>query len=173
MGWRVAQAYDDDRKAALRALPIRKRYAWRRIGLLAAVAAVLAFALAPERRLACAGPWLSERSPDGAWTLSVCRRPTSFAMPGGSSDAPGWIVLRDSAGAIRGVVHLDMMQLLAESGPVGGTVWKPGEVSLSGLATMDLDAASGPVGRWLGDRLWRVRALLGIVPSDEMSRQWR
>ena len=156
-------------KGGARALPIRKRYAWRRIGLLAAVAAVSAFSFAPEGRLACADPWLSQRGPDGAWTLTVCRRPMFFAIPGGSSDAPGWIVLRDAAGGIRGVVHLDMMQLLAESGPAGGTVWKPGEVTLSGLATLPLDEAWGPVTRWLGERIWRVRALLGLVRSDEAS----
>lgn len=171
MGWRVAQAYEDDRRAALRALPLRRRYAWRRIGLLVAAALVAAFAFVPERRLACAQEetWLSERSPDGAWTLAVCRRPMFFAMPGGSSDAPGWIVLRDATGAIRGVVHLDMMHLLAESGQAGGTIWRPSEVVLSGLATIPLREATGPVGRFLADRVWRVRALLGIVPSDEMS----
>lgn len=173
MGWRVAQAYDDDRRAARKARPFRERYAWRRIGGVVLAAAVAGFLFAPERYLACREAWLSERSPDGAWTLSVCRRPMLFAMPGGGSDASGWIVLRDAAGAIRGVVHLDWMQSLADTGPAGGTVWKPGKVVLSGLATMDLDAATGPVGRWLGDRLWRVRAFLGIVPSDEMSRQWR
>lgn len=171
MGWRVAQAYEDDRRAERGAGPFLRRYAWWRIAGLVLTVAIGAFLLAPERHLACKEAWLSERSPDGAWTLTVCRRPMLFAMPGGSSDAPGWIVLRDAEGAIRGVVHLGMMQMLSETGSAGGTVWTPGDVTLSRLATLPLDAASGPATRWLGDRLWRVRALLGLVPSDEISSQ--
>lgn len=95
-----------------------------------------------------------------------------FAMPGSSSDAPGWIVLRDAEGAIRGVVHLDMMQLLAETGPAGGIRWEPQRVVLSGLAEMSLVPAAGSGSRWLADRLWRLRAFTGLVPSDIISGQW-
>ncbi|MEH3147711.1 MAG: hypothetical protein PGN34_20740 [Methylobacterium frigidaeris] len=134
------------------------------------VAAVLALALAPEGRLACGESWLDAASPDRAWTLRVCRRPMPFAMPGGGSDAPGWIVLRDSEAAIRGVVHLDMMQLLDDVRD--DPAWEPGRVVLPGLAEMPLAPAAGPVSRWFADRLWRLRALTGLVPSDEMSAQW-
>lgn len=130
----------------------------------------LALALVPEGRLSCREPSLDAASPDRAWTLTVCRRPMLFAMPGGASDAPGWIVLRDSRSAIRGVVHLDMMQLLGEAG--GDPIWEDGRIALPGLAEMPLAPAAGPVSRWLGDRLWRLRALAGLVPSDAMSAQW-
>lgn len=133
------------------------------------VLAGAAFLLAPEGRLACAEPWFTERSPDTTWTLTVCRRPMLFAMPGGGSDAPGWIVLRDALGRIRGVVHLEMMQLLAETGPAGGVHWQPNEVVLPPLARLPLDPAAGPAGGWIEDRVWRWRALLGLVPSDETS----
>lgn len=134
------------------------------------VLAGLALCLAPEGRLACAEPWLDAASPDRAWTLRVCRRPMLFGMPGGSSDAPGWIVLRDAGGAIRGVVHLDMMQLLGEA--YGDPAWESGQFVLPGLATLPLAPAAGPVSRWLADRLWRLRALTGLVPSDAISAQW-
>ena len=154
-------------------MPRKPRRPAARVGVVSVivpVAGVLAFCLAPERRLACGDPWLDAASPDRAWTLTVCRRPMLFAMPGGSGDAPGWIVLRDCAGAIRGVVHLDMMQLLAEAS--GDPRWESGRVEIPGLAEMPLVPALGPVSRWLGDRLWRVRALIGLVPSDAISGQW-
>ncbi|GJE55216.1 hypothetical protein EKPJFOCH_1705 [Methylobacterium thuringiense] len=150
--------------------PSRRRRV-RAVLLALPVVALLSFLLAPERHLACDETWLKERSPDHAWTLTVCRRPMMFAMPGGGSDAPGWIVLRDADDAIRGVVHLEMMQLLAEAGPAGGTRWQPDRVMLSGLAEMPLVPATSPVSRWFADRLWRVRASAGLVPSDLMSAQ--
>lgn len=72
--------------------------------------AALAFASLPEGRLGCVEPIKRETSPDAAWTVTLCRRPMWFAMPGGSSDAPGWIVLRDAQDGIRGVVDLGMIQ---------------------------------------------------------------
>ncbi|MGI4799101.1 MAG: hypothetical protein ACRYG8_34700, partial [Janthinobacterium lividum] len=66
----------------------------------------LGFASLPEGRLGCVEPIERETSPDAAWTLTLCRRPLWFAMPGGGSDAPGWIVLRDAQNGIRGVVDL-------------------------------------------------------------------
>lgn len=44
MGWRVAHHYDEDARDRRRALPLRERYAWRRIGTLALVA-IAVFAL--------------------------------------------------------------------------------------------------------------------------------
>jgi hypothetical protein len=130
---------------------------------------MLVFASAPERRLACEDTWLREQSPDRAWTLTVCRRPMFFAMPGGSSDAPGWIVLRDANGALRGVVHLGMMQFLYELAQDGGVRWEPERVVVSGLTEITLVPAADPISRWLVDRVWRLRALVGLVPSDILS----
>lgn len=147
----------------------------RRIGRLRGLAvglvvlAGLALGLAPEGRLACAEPWLDAASPTRAWTLRICRRPMLFGMPGGSSDAPGWIVLRDAHGAIRGVVHLDMMQLLHDVR--GDPRWEGDRVVLPDLAEMRLISAPDPVARWLADRIWRLRALAGLVPSDAITAQ--
>ena len=124
--------------------------------------AVLAVLLAPEGRLRCDEPWLRETSPNGAWTLELCRVPMLFAMPGGGSDAPGWLVLRDAEGAIRGVTWLDMVQLYGGSGPVE---WRGGRVSVPLVAELPLVRASGPLSRWWGDRVWRLRALLGVVAT--------
>lgn len=130
---------------------------------------VLGFVLLPEGRLGCDDPMEHETSPDLAWTLSLCRRPMLFAMPGGSSDAPGWIVLRDSSDAIRGVVDLGMVQ---EWWSVPGVKpeWKPGRVVVMMAAELPLTPASGPVTRWLQARVWRWRALLGLVPTSDMFR---
>ena len=151
---------------------VRRGVARRRLGLAAGTlltVSVLAVALVSEGRLRCADPWVDARSPDRTWTLTVCRRPMLFAMPGGSGDAPGWIVLRDADGAIRGVAHLEMMQLLGETGAVADLRWDADRVVLPFLAGMPLVPASGAVARWLGDRVWRLRAWSGLVPADAMS----
>ena len=110
-----------------------------------------------------------EASPDGAWELTLCRRPMWFAMPGGSGDAPGWIVLRDDRGGIRGIVDLSMVQLYgAASGQ--DTLWEPDRVVLMLVAEFALAPAAGPVDRWMDERIWRWRALLGLVPTDDMFR---
>ncbi len=126
----------------------------------------LALLLAPEGRLACAEPYVSERSPDGAWTLTLCRRPMWFAMPGGASDAPGWLVLRDRTGAIRGVTELSMVQ---SYGAVAGgeTTWMPDRVERLMVTEMPLPRTTDPMRVWLEDRLWRLRALFGLVASDD------
>ena len=54
----------------------------------------------------------------------------------------------------------------------GDPRWEGGRVVVPGLAEMPLVPASGPFSRWFADRLWRLRALTGLVPSDEMSAQW-
>lgn len=141
---------------------------WRLAGG-SVVLAGLALGLAPEGRLACAEPWLDAESPTRAWTLRICRRPMLFGMPGGSSDAAGWIVLRDAHGAIRGVVHLDMMQLLYDVR--GDPRWEGDRVVLPDLVEVRLIPALGPVARWLADRVWRLRALGGLVSSDAITAQ--
>lgn len=122
---------------------------------------VLALLLAPEGRLACREPGARETSPDGAWTLTLCQRPMLFSVPGGGSDAPGWIVLRDRTGAIRGVQDLAMVQMYS-----GDTTWAPDRVARSLVTEMPLRPAANPFRRWLDDRVWRLRALLGLVATD-------
>lgn len=134
-----------------------------------ATLAGLAVLLWREGRLACGEPRLDTTSPNRAWTLRVCRRPTLLAMPGGSSDARGRIMLRESEAAIHGIVHRDMMQLLGKA--YGDPVWERGEVVLPGLASLPLAHADGPVSRWFADRVWHLRALTGLVPSDAISAQ--
>lgn len=134
--------------------------------LLLPILAGLAIPLAPEGRLRCHEPWIRETSPDEAWTLELCRVPMVFAMPGASGDAPGWIVLRDSAGAIRGVSWLSMVQSYGAARGVP-TDWSRGRVEVPLVAELPLVPASGPVTRWWDDRLWRLRALLGLVTTDD------
>lgn len=141
---------------------------WRR-GLLLLPALLLVAALLPEGRLGCAEPELREWSPDGAWSLTLCRRPTWFAMPGGSGDAPGWIVLRDAQDGIRGVVDLSMVQAYG-SATGASTQWEPDRVRVQLVAELPLVPASGPVARWMDAQVWRWRALLGLVPTDDMFR---
>lgn len=129
----------------------------------------LGFALLPEGRLGCADPMERETSPDAAWTLTLCRRPMWFAVPGASGDAPGWIVLRDVHGGVRGVVDLGMVQSYRAAEGMK-TMWEPGWVRVPLAAELPLDAASGPVARWVGGRLWRWRTLLGLVPTDDQFR---
>lgn len=129
----------------------------------------IVFALLPEGRLGCSDPVEREASPDAAWTLTLCRRPMWFAMPGGRSDSPGWVVLRDLHGAIRGVVDLSMIQSYRATSATG-PVWEPGWVRVPLAAELPLTAASGPVARWMEGRIWRWRALLGLVPTDDMFR---
>lgn len=129
----------------------------------------LGFASLPEGRLGCVEPIERETSPDAAWTLTLCRRPLWFAMPGGGSDAPGWIVLRDAQNGIRGVVDLGMIQnYRATAG--AETVWAPDRVEVFLVADLPLSPAAGPVTRWLDGQLWRWRSLLGFVPTDDQFR---
>lgn len=129
------------------------------------VGAPLVVLLAPEGRLACREPYLTEAQPDGGWDLTICGRPRLFAMPGGGSDAPGWIVLRDDHGAVRGVSSLAMLQLY---GTVGGqTEWTTRSVSRSMVFDLPLDPARGRIERWWDERIWRLRALANLTPSDE------
>ncbi|WP_427026269.1 hypothetical protein ACP4J4_19255 (plasmid) [Aureimonas ureilytica] len=137
----------------------------RKVGLTAAVGVVLAFALAPEGRLGCDDPYLTQARPGGGWSVTVCGRPRFFAMPGGGSDAPGWIVLRDEHGAIRGVSALAMLQIYGMMG--GETEWTAQSVSRRMVFDLPLDPAQGRFERWVRERVWRLRALAGLTPTDE------
>jgi hypothetical protein len=136
---------------------------WR-MWLLALAAAVPVLVALPQGRLACAQPVAQETSPNGHWTLTLCSRQRLFAMPGSGSDAPGWIVLRDREGAIRGVSALVMIQLWGGAGMP--THWEADQVSRPLVFRFALDEARNPVHRWLEDRLWRIRAPLRLTPSD-------
>ena len=137
----------------------------RRLGLAGLVAWVLAVALAPQGRLVCREPYLTERQPGGSWSLTVCGRPLLFAMPGSGSDAPGWIVLRDDHGAVRGVSGLAMLQLYGAMS--GETEWTETRVVRSMVFDLPLDPAEGGFARWWDDRIWRLRTIAGLTPTDE------
>ncbi|WP_421405416.1 hypothetical protein [Agrobacterium fabrum] len=126
---------------------------------------VVFLVLISEAGVACRDPYVTETSPDGRWTLTVCGRARLLAMPGSGSDAPGWIILRDEAFAIRGVASLPMLQLYG--GAVSGNVteWGSGSVGRLLVFDMPLDAASGPIDRWVMNRLWKLRTLFGMVPG--------
>ena len=130
--------------------------------------AVLALVLAPEGRLACTTERMdTETSPDGAWSMTLCRRPIwPMTMPGNSGGAPGWIVLRDREGAIRGVSALDSVQ---QYGIYGfDTEWRTDRVVKLMAVEFPLVPAPNPFRRWLDDRVWRWRALLGLTPTELM-----
>ena len=130
-------------------------------------AALGCLALLPEGRLSCDAPYLTEHSPDERWSLTVCGRNMIFAMPGSGSDAPGWIVLRDKEGAIRGVSSLAMLQLYGSAAPGFDVEWRSSHVVKPMVLDLPLDAATGPLERWWTDRIWRLRALFRFTPSDE------
>ena len=123
-----------------------KRFGSRVLIVLAglSILVMLCLVMASEGSLACDEPWIDKTSPDQRWTLKICRRPTLFAMPGSSSDAPGWIVLRDRDGAIHGVVSLGMMQMLADGAATGGLRWTQDRVIMTGLAEIAMGSASCP-----------------------------
>ncbi len=140
---------------------------WHRIAwALAATAcsAVLVVAFVPEADLACQDG-LQDHSPDGAWTLSLCPRPMWVAMPGQGGDAPGWIVLRDAAGLIRGVSALDMVQTYGASGTP--PIWQPRQVTIPLTVEFALPPPGDRLRAWLDDRVWRLRALAGLTTRSE------
>ena len=136
-----------------------------RLGGAAIVLGVLAIVLVPRGSTGCVDA-SRETSPDGAWTLSLCPRPTWFAMPGQAGDAPAWIVLRDRAGTIRGLSELDMVQNYHVAG--SPTIWGAETVEVPMVANLALPPEHGAIARWLDDRVWRLRALLGLTPTSDM-----
>jgi hypothetical protein len=122
----------------------------------------------PQGFLACAdAPFLRSASRDGAHELTVCRRPVvAPAMPGQGSDGPGWAVLRDSRrGLIEGVVAIDALISIGHP-----PAWEPRRVTLPLVAEFDLAPPASTPLAWLRDRLWRLRAWAGLVPSDSRFR---
>jgi hypothetical protein len=131
---------------------------------LVVVLPALGVIFAPD--LSCDDPYVKEASPDGQFTITVCGRSMWFAMPGSGSDAPAWIVLRDETHSIRGVSNLGMLQLYGGAVSGNETEWKKNRVSRPMVFDLPMKAADGPFDRWLTDRWWRVRALVGAVPND-------
>ena len=78
---------------------------------------------------------------------------------------PAWIVLRDRAGAIRGVSGLDMVQNYAAGGEPAA--WSADKVEIPLTLEMPLPADRGRVVAWLDDRLWRLRALIGWTTTND------
>lgn len=126
---------------------------------------VLAVVLVPEGFLACTDE-LAEHSPDGYWTLNLCRRPMFFGMPGSSGDVPAWIVLRDQSGAIRGVSSLGMIQSYGAASGLP-TEWTQTKVERLLVVEFPLVPAPNAFMRWLDDRFWRLKAWLGLTTSDD------
>jgi hypothetical protein len=137
-------------------------------GLPVVLLAVVVFA--PDGRLACADPYVQETSPDGRWTVTVCGRPMLFAMPGSGSDAPGWIVLRDDTGAMRGVSGLSMLQLYGGAVSGNETEWTATRVNRAMVFDIALKAADSKFARWWDERMWRLSAMIGQVPDDSSQR---
>lgn len=126
---------------------------------------VLVIVLVPEGFLGCKDEF-AERSPEGGWTINLCRRPMFFGMPGSSSDAPAWIVLRDQSGAIRGVSSLGMLQSYGGASGLP-TEWTPTKVERLLVVEFPLVPAPNTFVRWLDDRFWRLKAWLGLTTSDD------
>lgn len=130
----------------MRSKRLLRRYAawshavrWGRVTLLLTpLALVLAVVLTPEGRLACTESEAREASPDGAWTLTLAADRCGSQCRTAPA-TPGWVVLRDRAGAIRGVTGLGMVQMYS-----GETDWRPDRVD---AAPHDRDAIAVDAGR--------------------------
>ena len=88
-----------------------------------------------------------------------------IAMPGHGGDTPGWIVLRDTAGFIRGVSALDMVQNYGASGTP--PIWDRRQVTIPLTVELPLPPARSRLTAWLEDRAWRFRALTGLTTRSE------
>lgn len=138
------------------------------LGVVATVPLAMAALLAviPQGSLACAAPFMRSVSPDGSHELTVCRRPHHGALPGQGSDGPGWAVLRDRAGYIGGAVSV---RSLVEIGHP--PEWEAGLARIPLVAEIALFPEDVPgFLRAIEDRVRRLRAHLGLVPSSEAFR---
>lgn len=124
---------------------------------------LLAISIAiPEGSLKC-DDQSPDVSPDGEWSISVCRRPMLFGMPGGGSDASAWIVLRDKYGSIRGVSDLNMIQNYG----LNEIQWGENKVKRLSIFELNLSKTNNGFIRFFEDRIWRIRALFNITKSNE------
>lgn len=137
----------------------------RRLPLTMLLAAPLFIALATGPLLDCEDTafrrWVS---PDGAYSLTVCRRPLMFALPGQGSDAPGYAVLRAN-GAVAGVVAIDMVGAISYP-----PEWQPDSVELPLEAEFILPESTSAIVAWPRDVSWRLRTAFGLIPSSDEFR---
>jgi hypothetical protein len=120
-------------------------------------------ALGPMATLDCQEPFLRSVSPDGQHSITVCRRfRWTVGMPGQGSDGPGWVVLRDAERRIAGVVDLGMLGSIGT--PASWTATE-GELPLIARFTLPAEPAS-PFAGFLREVGWRLRAAIGVTPSD-------
>ncbi|MBI3709922.1 MAG: hypothetical protein HY246_19920 [Proteobacteria bacterium] len=144
--------------AATMRRPWRRQWLWFAAAVLALAIAVcgsvvpLCPANAPDRLV----------SPDGAFTLALCRTPMPFAMPGQAGDAPGYAVLRDRDGWIAGVVDIALLRAVDQ--PVA---WTADSVAIPLALELALPPTDRPLAiRALDDAAWRIRAVVGATPHD-------
>lgn len=148
------------------ALALRVGGVRRSLLILVIVGLVSALSLQGSQWLLCQPGVLDEASPDGAFRVDVCRSPIPFAFPGQGSDAPGFAVLRDAGGRIAGIVRLKMVGAI--EGPVR---WSDDHASLNLSSEFALPERSrSPAVRVAADVVWRLQALLGLVPEDSEFR---
>ncbi len=137
----------------------------RRIPLTVLLMAVVLVVLATAPLLDCGESayrrWVS---PDGAFTLTVCRRPMLFAFPGQGGDAPGYAVLQ-SQGRIAGVVAIDMV-----GGITYPPTWSGDSVELPLEAEFDLPETNAAIVAVPRDAAWRLRTALGLIPTSDQFR---
>lgn len=138
------------------------------LGMVATVPLAMAALLAviPEGDLRCAAPFVRSASPDASHELTVCRRPSSGAMPGQGSDGPGWAVLRDRAGHIGGVVSVRSLVEIGRAPEWDAMLARIPLVAEIALFPEDVPGFL----RAIEGRVRRLRALLGLVPSSEAFR---
>jgi hypothetical protein len=70
--------------------------------------------------------------PDGAYRVTLLRRPLPFAMPGQAGDAPGVVRLYDRTGLLLAEADVEMVQL------VEGVDWSNDKASIKLIVEWDL-----------------------------------
>ncbi|MBY0338581.1 MAG: hypothetical protein K2X11_18345 [Acetobacteraceae bacterium] len=126
-------------------------------------AALAAFALflwivAPYGALDCDDPAWRSAGPNGA-KVEACARERPAAMGGQGS---GFLILRDGAGWIRGVAEVTAMSTLAAA----QASWTAAGIRIAHHAEWRLPAWRPAPLAFFVEAQWRVRAYLGLIPSD-------
>jgi len=129
-----------------------------------ALAAFLLWAFIPLGPLDCGPEEWNPTAADGT-NLRICGRFVPFAMPGGGSDRPGVLVMRDAAGFIRGLVTLQLAY--STEGP---PQWEASRVTIPLTAELPMPRPLSAPLALLADAGWRLRYALGLVPADTQFR---